>query len=115
MATERQPEAWLDAVERDGHGLIENAALTPAEEADELLLMGLRLAEGIDLRRLAAIGGVRPAASAIERLEGLGLIGRPAQDQLIATRAGRFVLNELVLQLAASFEPATEKKTPQPV
>jgi putative oxygen-independent coproporphyrinogen III oxidase len=114
MATERQPEAWLDAVERGGHGLIETSALTPAEEADELLLMGLRLAEGIDLGRLSAVGGVRPAASAIERLEGLGLIRRPMPDQVIATRAGRFVLNELVLQLAASFEPVPEMTAPQP-
>jgi putative oxygen-independent coproporphyrinogen III oxidase len=114
LATERQPEAWLDAVERGGHGLIESATLMPAEEADELLLMGLRLAEGIDMRRLAAIGRVRPAASAIERLEGLGLIRRPSPDRLVATRAGRFVLNELVLQLAASFERAPETITPQP-
>jgi putative oxygen-independent coproporphyrinogen III oxidase len=115
LATERQPEAWLDAVERDGHGLNEDGALTPGEEADELLLMGLRLAEGIDMRRLAALGGVRPATSAIERLEGLGLIRRPLPDHLVATRAGRFVLNELVLQLAASFEPAPDTRAPQPV
>ena len=89
--------------------------LTPAEEADELLLMGLRLAEGIDLSRLAAVGGVRPAASVMARLEGLGLIARPAPDQVVATRAGRFVLNELVLQLAASFEPTPQSRTPLPV
>jgi putative oxygen-independent coproporphyrinogen III oxidase len=110
---ERQPEAWLEAVEQDGHGLVETAALTGAEEADELLLMGLRLAEGIDLRRLEAIGGVRPAASAIGRLEGLGLVQRLAPDRVVATRAGRFVLNELVLQLAASFVPALKKEAPQ--
>jgi len=115
MATERQPEAWLDAVERSGNGLVESNVLSRAEQADELLLMGLRLAEGIDVDWLAAVGGVRPAASAIERLEALGLIRRPTPDRLIATRAGRFVLNELVLQLSASFEPIPQMKTPQPV
>jgi hypothetical protein len=64
---------------------------------------------------LAAIGGVRPAASVMARLEGLGLIARPAPDQIVVTRAGRFVLNELVLQLAASFERAADMQTPQPV
>lgn len=113
LATERQPEAWADAVERQGHGLVEDLVLSTPEEADELLLMGLRLAEGVDLRRLAAIGGVRPAASAIAQLEDLGLVRRRGSDRLVATRAGRFVLNELVLQLSASFEPA-KMKPPQP-
>ena len=115
MATERQPETWIDTVERGGHGLVESSALNPAEEADELLLMGLRLAEGIDLDRLARVGGVRPAVATIERLEGLGLIRRPTPGRLVATRAGRFVLNELVLQLSASFESIADTKTPQPV
>ena len=114
LATERQPEAWADTVERQGHGLVEDVALTTGEEADELLLMGLRLSEGVDLRRLAAAGGVRPAVSVIDRLERLELIQRRANDRLAATRAGRFLLNQLVLQLAASFEPAAEMKPPQP-
>jgi oxygen-independent coproporphyrinogen-3 oxidase len=105
LMTERQPETWVDAVERRGHGTVEDAALAQSEEADEMLLMGLRLAEGIDLRRLEALGGVRPSRATIERLEGLALLEHRAPDRLIATRAGRFVLNELVLQLSASFEP----------
>jgi oxygen-independent coproporphyrinogen-3 oxidase len=114
LATERQPEAWAAAVARQGHGVSEDTALASAEEADEMLLMGLRLAEGVDLRRLAAIGGVRPSPSAIDRLEQLGLLARLGSDRLVATRAGRFVLNELVLQLSASFEPIPEMKPPQP-
>jgi oxygen-independent coproporphyrinogen-3 oxidase len=114
LATERQPEAWAAAVARQGHGVSEDTALASAEEADEMLLMGLRLAEGVDLRRLAAIGRVRPSPSAIDRLEQLGLLARLGSDRLVATRAGRFVLNELVLQLSASFEPIPEMKSPQP-
>jgi len=104
LVTERQPEAWASAVEQLGHGVVEDATLTSAEEADEMLLMGLRLAEGIDLRRLEALGRVRPSLAAIERLERLALIEQRTPDRLVATRAGRFVLNELVLQLSASFE-----------
>ncbi len=106
LMTERQPEAWASAVEQHGHGIVDDTMLTRSEEADEMLLMGLRLAEGIDLRRLEALGGVRPSRAAIERLEKLALLERRASDRLVATRAGRFVLNELVLQLSASFEPA---------
>ncbi|MFN3746041.1 MAG: radical SAM family heme chaperone HemW [Hyphomicrobiaceae bacterium] len=106
LMTERRPESWAASVEQHGHAIVEDAPLAPAEEADEMLLMGLRLAEGIDLRRLQALGGVRPSPGAIERLERLALLERRAPDHLVATRAGRFVLNELVLQLSASFAPA---------
>ena len=106
LASERQPEGWAASVEQQGHGIIEDMTLTSAEEADEMLLMGLRLAEGIDLRRLETLGGVRPSRAAIARLEKIALLQQPTPDRLIATRAGRFVLNELVLQLSASFEPA---------
>ncbi len=104
LMSERQPEAWAASVEQQGHGIVEDATLSSAEEADEMLLMSLRLTEGIDLRRLEALGGVRPSRAAIERLEKLALLQQPTPDRLIATRAGRFVLNELVLQLSASFE-----------
>jgi len=107
LVTERQPEAWAASVEQHGHGIIEDTTLARSEEADEMLLMGLRLAEGIDLRRLEALGGMRPSRAAIERLEKLALVEHHAPDRLVATRAGRFVLNELVLQLSASFAPIT--------
>ena len=106
LVTERTPEHWLSEVERSGHGLVERATLTPAEQADEMLLMGLRLAEGVDLRRLARIGGVKPDARVIGGLVQLGLLQAPASDRLKATPRGRFVLNELVLQLSSSFADA---------
>src|SRR5262249_58450815 len=56
-ATEKRPESWLMRVESRGHGVVTDEALTREQAADELLLMGLRLAEGIDpapYARLAA-------------------------------------------------------------
>jgi oxygen-independent coproporphyrinogen-3 oxidase len=105
-ATERHPERWLQAVEREGHGLVERAFLSPAEQADEALLMGLRLREGIDLSRLVYLGGVRPADHVIDSLADLGVIERIGSDRIVATPRGRFVLNELVVQLSRSFRPA---------
>jgi putative oxygen-independent coproporphyrinogen III oxidase len=105
--TERAPERWAERVEAVGHGLIERAALSKAEETDEALLMGLRLSEGIDLDDLAAIGGLRPDERAIAKLVGLGLIERSGPTNGIrATRAGRFVLNEVVLRLSSALETA---------
>ncbi len=50
-ATEKRPETWLTQVETDGHGLITDDELTSEERGDEFLLMGLRLAEGIEIER----------------------------------------------------------------
>jgi oxygen-independent coproporphyrinogen-3 oxidase len=49
----KKPENWIDAVAQRGHGLKEERALAPHEQASEALLMGLRLAEGVDLAVLA--------------------------------------------------------------
>ncbi|HVX36715.1 MAG TPA: radical SAM family heme chaperone HemW [Hyphomicrobium sp.] len=72
--TEKNPEAWAARVEAAGTGVIETTELTRAEQADEMLLMGLRLSEGVDLDQLAALGGVRPEARAIDELVALGLL-----------------------------------------
>ena len=47
----RAPEAWLAAVESQGHATREFRALAPAERREELLMMGLRLSRGVDRRR----------------------------------------------------------------
>ncbi|MGQ0457272.1 MAG: radical SAM family heme chaperone HemW [Hyphomicrobium sp.] len=79
---EKHPETWASRVEASGHGLTEITPLSPAEQADEALLMGLRLSEGFDLQRLAALGAVLPQISVIDRLVDLGLIDhvRPEVD-----------------------------------
>src|SRR5882724_1819502 len=56
-ATERRPESWIMRVEGSGDGLVSDELLTRAEQADEFLLMGLRLAEGIDPRLYQALSG----------------------------------------------------------
>src|SRR5205814_4471408 len=56
-ATEKNPEVWLDKVEASGDGLIVDDLLTPEEQGDEYLLMGLRLAEGVDLARYRGLSG----------------------------------------------------------
>lgn len=102
LAAERQPERWLGQVERNGHGLVDSAPLSKSEQADEMLLMGLRLTEGIDLARLAATGGTRPGMRTIRELADLGLLEQLGDDRLRATARGRFVLNTLVLKLSSS-------------
>ena len=119
-ATERNPEAWAALVETQGHGFTEQDVLSRTEAADEMLLMGLRLHEGLDLTRLANLGGVQPSAAALEDLTQLGLLefvpeARNSARRVRATGQGRFILNELVLRLSASFAPVPEPNLSQPV
>jgi len=95
----KSPEGWLTEVDARGHGLASDEALSVKEVAEEYLLMGLRLSEGIDLNRLAAIYG-RGLETRIGALASNGLLKR-AGNQLAATPKGRLVLNRLILELAA--------------
>ncbi len=99
-STEKGPEQWLARVTSAGHGRIEDEALTPAECADEALLMGLRLTEGLDLVRLATLAGTRPSDTSINALASHGLLERLSPTRIRATPHGRMVLNQVVLELA---------------
>jgi oxygen-independent coproporphyrinogen-3 oxidase len=105
----RDPAAWAVAVEREGHGLEAQEALTRREEAEELLLMGLRLEEGVSLDRLTALTGYRIAPDAIAPLADAGLLQWAAggRQVLKATSEGRLVLNSLIAELARSVRPVT--------
>jgi putative oxygen-independent coproporphyrinogen III oxidase len=100
-ATERQPEAWRTRVETTGLGLIEDELLTRDQQADEFLVMGLRLAEGIDPKRFEAISD-RPLDTArIAALAGHGFVETTSQGRLRVTCAGFPVLDAVVADLAA--------------
>ena len=99
-ATERRPESWLMRVEANGHGVVTDETLTRSEQADEYLLMGLRLAEGIDPARYAAFAGHPLDPARIASLGHEGLI-ETVGGRLRVTRAGFPVLDAVVADLAA--------------
>jgi oxygen-independent coproporphyrinogen-3 oxidase len=88
-------------VEANGHGAVTDEPLNSEERADEFLLMGLRLAEGIDPRRYAALSGraLDPDRLAILREE--GAIEIDASGRLRVTQSGFPVLDAVVADLAA--------------
>jgi len=100
-ATAREPEKWLSRVESWGDGVDTDDVLTPEESGDELLLMGLRLVEGIDLRRYRAIAGRPLDPSRLSDLIAHGMVERIGPHHVRATRAGAFVLDAVVADLAA--------------
>ena len=101
VATEKRPEAWLMRVEATGDGVVTDDVLNSEERADEFLLMGLRLTEGIDPRRYAALSGRALDPRRIELLAGEGAITVDPSGRLRVTQAGFPVLDAVVADLAA--------------
>ncbi len=99
-ATERRPEAWLELVEHHGHGMLEQEELGRDEQADELLLMGLRLTEGIDLARWQELSGRDPDPHREEILLEHGFIERLGNSRLRCTPKGMLILDAIVADLA---------------
>ena len=98
------PESWLAAVERASHGTAETRALDPDEQAHEMLMMGLRLAEGVSEARLKERTGCEPDQvldpDGLNRLVDAGYLER-RDGHLRATVAGRPLLNSLLVELLA--------------
>jgi len=101
IATEKRPEAWLMRVEANGQGVITDDNLNSEERADEFLLMGLRLAEGIDPKRYAALAGRTLDPNRIAILREEGAIAVDASGRLRVTQSGFPVLDAVVADLAA--------------
>jgi putative oxygen-independent coproporphyrinogen III oxidase len=100
-ATEKRPEDWLARVEDNGHGLITDDILTREEMADEFLLMGLRLAEGIDPARYEALSGRSLDAARVAALKESGLLETTSSGHLRVSLPGFPVLDAVVADLAA--------------
>jgi putative oxygen-independent coproporphyrinogen III oxidase len=94
----RSPEAWIAAVEQTGSGMAERTPLAPPDQATEMLMMGLRLAEGVDLARYAALAGAQPGG--LHELGHLGLVAVEGA-RLWVTAAGRPVLDAVLRRLLA--------------
>ncbi len=100
-ATEKRPEAWLMRVGESGTGLIVEEKLTSGEAADEYLLMGLRLAEGIDPARYSALSGRALNPKRISILREEGAVETTADGRLRVTQSGFPLLDAVVADLAA--------------
>jgi len=99
--TDKRPEGWLSRVESVGHGIVVEEELTHTERGDEYLLMGLRLAEGIDLDRFRAIAGHDIDPEKIAFLREQGAVETTADGKLRVTLEGFPILDAVVADLAA--------------
>jgi len=100
----KKPENFLNAVARNGHGAQQEDALSPAEQAREALLMGLRLSEGIDLADIAHRTGVRVAAlidaDKAALLSGYGLLNQYG-SRITVLPDGMLLLDRILAELVS--------------
>ncbi|MEW6766685.1 MAG: radical SAM family heme chaperone HemW [Pseudomonadota bacterium] len=101
ISTEKRPESWLMRVEAQGHGVVGDDLLNSEERADEYLLMGLRLTEGIDPMRYLALSGRALDPNRIAILSEEGAIVVDSDGRVRVTAEGFPVLDAVVADLAA--------------
>jgi oxygen-independent coproporphyrinogen-3 oxidase len=113
----RKPENFLRGIMRNGHGLMEEAVLTPHEAGDEALVMGLRLAEGINADALAARFGFGSIVDwgRVDRLVRSGHLQRDGAH-IVVTPKGRLLLDTILGEIA-EVEPisAAAERMPESV
>lgn len=93
-----KPKDYIEAVENTGHGMVEQEPLSPQSWAEEYVLMGMRISEGISLSHYRKISGNTLAPEKIVQYEKAGLLKQDG-DQLSATPKGRLVLDTLCHEL----------------
>ena len=100
----KAPAIWLKHVAAEGHGTQEEEALSPKTRAEELVMVGLRLVEGVDKSRFARLAG-RPLGEIIDAkaVTALAADGYLTDDPatLTATARGRLALNAVLRELLA--------------
>ena len=107
--TLKSPERWLHAAQQFGHGVEEELTLTTPERAEEIILMGLRLGEGVNLAGMHADVtqhlNTLWADGRLERLVAQGLLTptsrepRATSHVICATPRGMLVLNRVIEEL----------------
>ena len=111
----KKPENFLSAISRNGHGIVEEAPLSSLEAADEALVMGLRLAEGIDPGAIAARFGLNSIVNEdrVNRLVSSGHLARSG-SRIALTSSGRLLLDAILGEIALA-EPisAAEERLPE--
>jgi oxygen-independent coproporphyrinogen-3 oxidase len=111
----RKPENFLSGLQRNGHGLVEEECLLPTEAADEALVMGLRLTEGVDVDAIARRFGLEPIVdwNRVDRLVRSGHLTRQGGRIALGQR-GRLVLDAILGEIAVAEPISAPAGLPQP-
>ncbi len=95
--TKLSPAAWLKAVDA-GSGEVMRSALSSQDQANEYLMLGLRVTEGLDVDRFNTLSEQSLSEDKINDLGEIGMVYQK-DGRLIATKDGRAVLNSVIREL----------------
>jgi len=109
----RSPQAWRDAVERIGHGVEESTQLTPREQAEEMLLMGFRLSEGLSLSKIETETNLTLNDCDLRQSQAFPFL-RDDAGRIAVSKEGRLLLNAVVKELAGILKPPVEPNIERP-
>ncbi|MCH2249007.1 MAG: radical SAM family heme chaperone HemW [Cognatishimia sp.] len=93
----RNPNKWLETAEA-GAAVSQRRSISLADQSDEMMMMGLRLASGVDLDRWRALSKRNLNEERISHMEAIGMLRREG-SRLFATQDGRMVLNTLLAEI----------------
>jgi oxygen-independent coproporphyrinogen-3 oxidase len=99
----RKPENFLSALQRNRHGFVEEAPLSPTQAADEALVMGLRLSEGLDPSAVASRFHLDAVVNwkKVDKLAASGHLTRDG-NRIALTPAGRLLLDHILAEISAT-------------
>jgi len=111
----KKPENFLSGLGRNGHGIVEEEKLLATEGADEALVMGLRLSEGIDAGAIARRFGLESIVdwARVDRMVGIGHLSRNG-ERIAVTPGGRLLLEAILGEIAAPISEVSEPKPESP-
>jgi putative oxygen-independent coproporphyrinogen III oxidase len=103
----RKPENFLSSLTRHGHGIVEESPLSSFEASDEALVMGLRIAEGIDIQAIADRFGVPQIVdwNRVDRLVASGHLHRHG-TRIALSASGKLLLDHILGEIALAAEPS---------
>lgn len=97
--TPLNPDLWLGCV-RNGSGEAGREALSRRDQAQEYIMMGMRLTEGLDVERFTHLSGSQLAEEKLAQLIDIGMVETDG-TRVWATRDGRAVLNAVIREFLA--------------
>ena len=92
------PEEWLTKVDNQGSGESSLSKLSQEQQAAEMVMMGLRLNEGVNFKRFENLSGSSFSKEKLSFLKSIQLIEQK-KGNIIATFSGRKVLNSVLAEL----------------
>ncbi|QTP64040.1 coproporphyrinogen III oxidase [Candidatus Liberibacter africanus] len=100
MSIEKNPENWLKTVKERGHAVVEKEFLSFEQQADELLMMGMRLREGISIKDWEMLAERNLDIECAKELQRQGFIEKIESSRLRCTPKGMMMLDSVVTHLS---------------